>query len=391
MKRSGASGKMPPKVHGADFAIERNSMKANRFVVLDGLRGIAALVVLFYHLVQQHDLTAFPFANLAVDFFYMLSGFVVAFAYERRLQSGAMGFLAFARVRIVRLYPLILLATSAGIALGLLAAAVKHDVTFEQIMLAGTLGLLLLPSYVFPQWDTAYPFNMASWSLTFELFVNALYGAIAPRLTNRRLIQLTACSAVVLVWVALMNHGVSGGYNQANFAYGFGRVLFPFFAGVMLYRLRLPQRFAPYAGLGLTVALAAALLVPVQAAGLFSLLYVFLLFPAIMVVGAASEVGPRLAGAYRLIGALSYPIYILQGPVLRIGEELLKHWHFTPIGFWAFGVAEAASVVVIAWAALKLYDEPLQQWFKLRLHSVPGMTIETKATAEVKGFVGYSG
>ncbi len=215
-------------------------MKATRFIVLDGLRGVAALVVLFYHLVQQHDLTAtaFPFANLAVDFFYMLSGFVVAFAYEQRLQSGAMGFLSFAKVRIVRLYPLILLATSAGIALGFLAAAVKHDVTFQQIVLAGTLALLMLPSYVFPQWDTAYPFNMASWSLTFELFVNALYCAIAPRLTNRRLIQLTACSAVVLAWVALMNHGVSGGYSQKNFAYGFGRVLFPFFAGVLLYRIQ---------------------------------------------------------------------------------------------------------------------------------------------------------
>ena len=141
--------------------------KAHRFALLDGLRGVAALVVLTFHLVQQHDLTALPFAGLAVDFFYLLSGFVVAFAYEQRLQSGAMGLTSFALVRITRLYPLILLGTTVGIALALLATTFKHSVTYQQVALSGTLALLLLPSYVFPQWETAYPFNMASWSLTF--------------------------------------------------------------------------------------------------------------------------------------------------------------------------------------------------------------------------------
>ena len=206
--------------------------KAHRFALLDGLRGVAALVVLTFHLVQQHDLTALPFAGLAVDFFYLLSGFVVAFAYEQRLQSGAMGLTSFALVRITRLYPLILLGTTVGIALALLATTFKHSVTYQQVALSGTLALLLLPSYVFPQWETAYPFNMASWSLTFELFVNAIYGAIVPNLTSRRLIVLTACSAIVLAWVAFMNHGIAGGNDQGNFAYGFGRVMFPFFAGV---------------------------------------------------------------------------------------------------------------------------------------------------------------
>ena len=116
--------------------------KAHRFTVLDGLRGVAALVVLTLHLVQQHDLTALPFAGLAVDFFYLLSGFVVAFAYEQRLQSGAMGLVSFVRVRITRLYPLILLGTATGIALALVAAAFKHSVTYQQVGTQRNLGAI---------------------------------------------------------------------------------------------------------------------------------------------------------------------------------------------------------------------------------------------------------
>jgi peptidoglycan/LPS O-acetylase OafA/YrhL len=346
------------------------SPKAHRFVVLDGLRGVAALAVLSLHLVQQHDVTAIPFAGLAVDFFYMLSGFVVAFAYEQRLQSGTMSMTSFAWVRIARLYPLVFLGTLAGIVLALLAAALKGSVTYQDLALSGTLALLLLPSYVFPQWETAYPFNMASWSLTFELLVNALYGAIAPSLTTRRLVKLIACSVVVLVWVALMNHGIGGGNNQKNFAYGFGRVMFPFFAGVLLYRFRFPQRMAPWAGFGIILGLVGLLLTPVHEAGLTSLLYVLLLFPAIVATGAAVKVGPRLARACCLGGELSYPLYILQGPVLRVGEELLKHWHFSRIGSCLFGIAEAVIVAVVAYVALKFYDEPLQKYFKVRIRPV---------------------
>lgn len=345
--------------------------KSNRFAVLDGLRGVAALVVLTFHLVQQHDLTALPLAGLAVDFFYLLSGFVVAFAYEPRMQSGTMSLGSFVRVRITRLYPLILLGTAMGIALALLAVAVKHSVTYQQVALSGTLALLLLPSYVFPQWETAYPFNMASWSLTFELFVNAAYGVIVTSLTSRRLIIVTACGAVVLAWVAFMNHGIAGGNNQSNFAYGFGRVVFPFFAGVLLYRYRPSQHLGAWTGIGLILGLAALLLVPLHISSLFSLLYVLLLFPAIIAVGAAVEPGRRLTRACGFAAELSYPIYILQGPVLRIGEELLKHWHFGPLGCWLFGISEAGIVAVIAYLALKFYDKPLQRYFKGQGRSAP--------------------
>ncbi|MCB8876461.1 acyltransferase family protein [Acidisoma silvae] len=340
--------------------------RKHQFAVLDGLRGFGALTVLVFHLIQQHIVGILPFAGLAVDFFYMLSGFVMAFAYEHKLRSGAMDFKSFAGIRILRLYPLLFVGTMAGIVLGLLAAHVKHDVTYTQIAISGALGLVLLPSYVFPQWGTAFPFNMAQWSLTFEIFANAVFAAIAPKLTTRVLLGTLAVTALLLIASALVHGDIYGGYDKDNFIYGFTRVLFPFFAGVLVFRFRRSPRHAPWLAAGLIIALIAFLMLPPWHAGLFTLPYVILLFPAIIFLGAAAEVGPRVSAFFRFLGVLSYPLYILQSPILRIGEEVLKRKHFGLGGSIAFGLAEAAAALVISYLALTYYDVPLRRFIRAR-------------------------
>ena len=339
-------------------------MKSQRFDTLDGLRGVAAFVVLVFHIVQQHDLHGLPFAGLAVDFFYVLSGFVVAFAYESKLQQGVMSFGDFAWVRVRRLYPLVLLSTLIGIALALLAATVKRDVTFVEVASAGVLGLLLLPSYVFPRWPTAYPFNMASWSLTFEAFVNVVYAAIAKHLTTARLFWLCGLSAGLMIWVALANHGISGGNNQAGFAYGFPRVMFPFFVGVLLYRLRPVPVRRPAACIALMLVLAAALMMTWSYGAALSLLYVGVLFPGVVWIGSSIEVEGTLRKVCYVLGMLSYPVYIMQGPILRVGDEILKRRPDLAPHAWLYGLVEALTVVVLSWAAHKLFDEPAQRFLR---------------------------
>jgi len=189
---------------------------------------------------------------------------------------------------------------------------------------------------------------MAAWSLTFELFVNAVYGMIARRLTTLRLIGLIVCSAIVLIWIAIVNDGIGGGNNQDNFAYGFGRVIFPFFAGVLLYRLRLPQRQVPWVGPAILLGLPLLLRCTRDALPASSNL---LLFPLIIATGAMIEVGPRLAGACRLAGTSSYRVYILQGHVLRAGGEFLRYRHLDLIGFYMLGTALTAVVLAISYAA----------------------------------------
>jgi len=339
---------------------------SHRFLVLDGMRGIAAIIVMLLHIMQQKDGEALPFAFLAVDFFYILSGFVVAFAYERRLMTGEMSLGEFAWVRVSRLYPLVLISVLAGIALAVMAAVFKGGITFREIAYSGALGLLLLPSYVFPNWRTAFPYNPGSWSLSFELFVNALYGVIVPYLTTPRLIAAVIVSALLLIGVAQVNGSIEVGPQQADFHYGFLRVLFPFFAGVLLYRLRWPQVFRPRIAAGLLLILAALLLVPAGPSSVVSLVYVLLLMPALVMAGAAVDVGRRFGKLCRMLGEISFPLYILQGPVLRVGDEISKHLPPNmslpyPV---VFGFLEAATVVAVAYAGLLCFDKPLQRWFR---------------------------
>jgi peptidoglycan/LPS O-acetylase OafA/YrhL len=339
-------------------------MTRDRFAILDGLRGIAALVVLVFHLTQQKTLAALPYAGLAVDFFYVLSGFVVAFAYEHRIATSEMSIGSFIAVRLKRLYPLILLGTSAGIGLAAVAAATKRTISPHEIVGAGVLGLLLLPSFVIPRWPTAYPFNMASWSLTFELFVNIVFAAIARWLSGRVLAIILLLSAVALVWLAYMRGGVNGGNDQDGWSYGSIRVMFPFFAGVYIYRVRPKMRTNSGAALLVLACLCAILLNRFGAYRAWSLAYVLVAFPAIVFIGSAVSSSPVINTSCSFLGALSYPVYILQGPVLRIGEEVLRHKTVSGIHFIVFACVEGFAVIVVGWLGLKLFDEPIQRKLK---------------------------
>lgn len=353
------------------------AVRKHQFAVLDGLRGLGAVSVLGFHLVQQHKQSGFPFAGLAVDFFYMLSGFVMASAYGQKLRTGSLSLRSFAWTRLVRLYPLLFLGTSLGIGLALAAASVKGDVTPHQIVLSGVLGLLLLPSYVFPQWSTAFPFNMASWSLSFEAFANAVFAVLAPKLTTQVLIGVLALSAGLLVAMALENGSIYAGYDQGNFLYGFARVLFPFFTGVLIFRFRRSPRLAPLTAIGLMAVLFGCLIIPGGPPSLMTLPFVIVIFPCIIFLGAAVEVGPRLSTAFRFAGTLSYPLYILQSPILRLGQEVLKHLHLRLIGICAFSLAEAALIIGFSFLALTFFDEPVRRYIKARSASPGRMMVRS--------------
>lgn len=341
-------GKRPPRPTG--------TVPPARLEVLDGMRGIAAIVVLVFHLRQQHTLESLPYAPLAVDFFYLLSGYVVALAYGKRLASRAVTPAGFAHVRLRRLYPLAFFGTMLGIGLAALAV-MKGSVAAGDVAVTAVLALLLLPSPVFTQWPTAYPFNMAAWSLAFEAFANAVYAVIAPRLTTPRLIALLAVSLGGLAWLAFVQDGIAGGNNRANFGWGFVRVLFPFFAGVLLQRLRPSPGIGPAGSALLILVLGGALLAGFGKGWLLSLIYVAVLFPALVWLGAQCRPGPRLAMACRWTGALSYPLYITQGPVLRAGEEVLKHVHFSTAGAIGFAVVEAGAAIAVAVLASRYIDD----------------------------------
>ncbi|NMN03042.1 MULTISPECIES: acyltransferase [unclassified Novosphingobium] len=338
-----------------------------RFGMLDALRGIAALVVLAYHLMQQHSLSALPHAGLAVDFFYTLSGFVIAFAYDAQVRDGRLSRAGFARARARRLYPLLALGTLLGFAVFLGAVFLRHTVTLGDALLALGFALALLPCPLFPQWPTAFPLNMAAWSLAFEAYVNLAYALLARFLSQRVLLGLVGLGAVLVVADIAHFGRLMGGTDKANFAFGAARVIYPFFAGILVFRWRRTARTTrPLLALALCAALAAALLAnPAQAFGLDPALYDGALalagFPVLVWLAAAIPLHGRAAQVAQWLGLLSYPIYILQGPVLRVGVELARH---VPLPAPAFALAQAGAVITIAWAANRWFDAPLQAWLR---------------------------
>ncbi|RWA62669.1 acyltransferase [Mesorhizobium sp.] len=335
------------------------------FAVLDGLRGVAALVVLFFHTVQHHDLQKLPQAGLAVDFFYILSGFVIAYAYEKRLES-SMNFSQFMRIRIIRLYPLLFVGVMSGLLLLILSHFIQGRPDLRDVFLVGLLAILLLPSYVFPQWATAYPLNMAGWSLTFEFYVNIVYALIVRYLSTRRLVIVVVLSLIALIWLALKNNMISGGNDQDNWIYGFIRVMFPFFCGVLLYRLRPASHLSNISALAANLFLAILLLSDFGRSWLIDLVYVVCILPAVVYFGSSLLVDGKTLSRFLLMGRLSYPVYILQDPIIRFFAEVNSRIHASFEMALAIDFLQILTVIVASYLALKYFDEPVRAWLTAR-------------------------
>jgi peptidoglycan/LPS O-acetylase OafA/YrhL len=212
---------------------------------LDGLRGFAALIVVWLHMTTEAFKVSTPYRGyLAVDFFFILSGFVIAGAYEQRLLVG-MPFSEFVRIRLIRLYPLIVLAIVCGFSVKLTAFYLlpHHGYVCDNvssIIIAGILGIFLLPSHVAINPDF-FPLDSPLWSLMFELWANLLYAFIAS-LANARQLRaavwaLAICGGIGLIPSVKLFGYLYGGHTIPEMGVGFARVGWGFFAGVVLHGL----------------------------------------------------------------------------------------------------------------------------------------------------------
>jgi peptidoglycan/LPS O-acetylase OafA/YrhL len=147
------------------------------FVTLDGLRGIAAIAVLFRHTVPNFMPTS-PSASgyLAVDLFFVLSGFVIAYAYERALLNG-MTIAQFMVKRVVRLYPLYIVAGLVSLLFLTIRLFVKHQGMSEEIVYFANLFYIPIPINLNTELHL-YPLNDPAWSLGLEILINAVFAAI---------------------------------------------------------------------------------------------------------------------------------------------------------------------------------------------------------------------
>jgi peptidoglycan/LPS O-acetylase OafA/YrhL len=334
------------------------------YVVLDGLRGIAAIAVLMLHASFDFHLSRPAHAYLAVDFFFCLSGFVIAHAYDRTLSQGQTTFTAFVRKRIVRLYPMVLAGSALGALVMLISATHSAPMPLWQVgALAASSAALLPMGIAFGL--TAFPLDAPLWSLFFEGIANVIYGALAGRAFSRGIVVATlAASALAVVVASVLAQGVVhvGVQGSLWFVGGVARVTFPFLAGMMICRWGLADGPVALPDLAIGGLLAALLLGPsLGPLWLYDAAAILLAFPVVVMVGARMSPSPMLQRGWKFLGDISYPLYAIHEPVLQLVRKFQNHAMHLSSPTAAAVVAMLVSVAV-SWLAFRFYDVPVRRW-----------------------------
>ena len=365
------------------------------YELLDGLRGVAALLVVFHHIFEGYAFAGsvngvgdgiiahLNHGYLAVDFFFLLSGFVIGYAYDDRWQRG-FTLSDFFRRRLIRLHPMVVFGAVVGLVCFLLQGCAHWDgsrVSVSMAMLALLAAMFMIPAWPGCPYEVRgngemFPLNGPAWSLFFEYIGNILYGLLVHRLSTRMLTAVTALLGVALVWMTVGDFvgwgmfGVGWTLDGVNFWGGLVRMLFPYSLGMLLSRRFRPVRVRGAFWLA-TVVMAALFMVPyipgkspVCWNGVYEAVCIIIVFPVLLWLGASDRTAGKCQTAmFRLLGDLSYPLYIVHYPLFYLFYSHLIHTGTYTLG-QSLGYASltVAGSIALAWVALHFYDIPVRRW-----------------------------
>lgn len=372
------------------------------FALLDGLRGVAALAVLWYHVNEGFAfaeatngagdgiIRSFNHGYLAVDFFFLLSGFVIAYAYDDRWNQGlTMG--NFIKRRLIRLHPMLI----AGAIIGAITFLIQGGVTWSgesvslaQVLLCLGLTFLFIPSVPGGSYEVRgngelFPLNGPYWSLFFEYIGNLLYGLLLRRLSTKVLAVFVALIGITFFWFATCNIseygsiGVGWTLDTVNFCGGLLRMLFPFTLGMLLSRTFKPRpvRGAFWLCSILLVALFAVPYIeamqPLCMNGVFEMTCIMLIFPAIVLLAAScTSVGAGTNRIATFLGELSYPLYTVHYPLMYLfyaGLIANEQYNFMSAPWQSLCVMGGS--ILLAIVLMKCYDAPVRKWLTKKFNN----------------------
>ena len=377
----------------AESAIETKP----HYEILDGLRGVAAALVVAYHLFEtysggDHTRQIINHGYLAVDFFFVLSGFVIGYAYDDRWGKG-MSAWTFLRRRLVRLHPMLVLGTLVGAAFFYFQTSDSFPLIAGtspwKMLLVTAICLTALPvgkAMDIRGWGETNPLNGPVWSLQWEYLANILYATVVRRFGTKLLSAFVAVCGVltILLCFDIDLFGVLSERSYAAFTViggwaltpdqllvGATRLLYPFFAGLLLSRLGWIVHVKRGGFAIVSAIVVAALAMPYFAPaahpwvnGLYEAVAILLLFPLAVSLGAGSKLsGETESRICRFLGDLSYPLYITHFPFVYMQNAWVSnHPNATLAQNMAVSVSGYLIAVAVAYAALKLYDLPVRKW-----------------------------
>ncbi|MBE6339444.1 MAG: acyltransferase [Bacteroidales bacterium] len=385
-----------------------------RYEILDGLRGVAAMIVVAFHLFETYSPgTTSQIINhgyLAVDFFFVLSGFVIGYAYDDRWDK--MTTWQFFKRRFVRLHPMLVMGTLVGVVLFYFGGDWEGFEPINQTPWYMVLAVFALACLMFPLssgmdirgWQEFNPLNGPTWTLSWEYIANVLYALIIRRFSKLFLSLFVAIAAAftvilcfnidvfgVLAARSYASHTVIGGWSLTpdQLQIGLTRLCYPFFGGLLLSRLFQQdkdgrsvlnlQRFGVRGGFWwCALAIVILLFMPrVGGAceanfwmnGLYESVCILLIFPLIVAIGAGSKVtGTTSVALCKFSGDISYPLYISHYPFIYMQMSWVAKHQDLPTSTHIFvSVCVFIMSIATAYALLKLYDLPVREWLRKKL------------------------
>jgi peptidoglycan/LPS O-acetylase OafA/YrhL len=337
------------------------------FEILDGLRGVAAIAIVVFHFMEivylpEKNFIAHGF--LAVDFFFCLSGFVIAYAYDDRI--GKMGLSAFFKSRLIRLHPMVI----AGTVLGLIAflfnpfTSIPEGYTTGKIAMIFFATLLMIPNPVMAdRYFNVFGLNAPAWSLFWEYIANIIYALVLYRLKRVFLLVLAAIAAITLCYVSHSANGsLLGGWAGENFWDGGARIAYSFLAGMLIFRFNWIIK-NKLGFLGLSALLLLAFLVPHSELNwLTQLLVVLVYFPLLVAIGAGANLSQSLKAICVFLGKLSYPLYMTHYAVMWIFASYYTKYQPGLTLLVSIIIGGTALLIGFAYLIMKFYDTPLRTY-----------------------------
>ena len=379
------------------------------YILLDGLRGVAALMVLWYHVFEGFAfakgsvIETFNHGHLGVDFFFLLSGFVISYAYDDRWrrspshqvqsQGQSMSLKSFFKRRLIRLHPMLVMGAFIGLICFFIQGGVKWDGTstpFHWVMIAFVLTLFFIPAYPGASYDIRgnaemFPLNGPSWSLFFEYIGNILYALFIRKLSNKMLGLLVGVTGILWIWFVAFDIsgydmiGIGWTLDAVNFFGGLLRMMFPFTLGMLMARnfsqkskVKGQKTFFTKNIFWISIIILFAFFsVPyfpkasnISVNGIYELACIMIVFPLIVWIAASSDSAQSkfTLKLSKFLGDLSYPLYIVHYPVMYVFYAwLIKNQYFTLAETWQMVILVLTVCIVLAYACLKLYDEPIRK------------------------------
>ncbi len=337
------------------------------FEILDGLRGIAALAIVIFHFMEwvypDPSQNFIGHGFLAVDFFFCLSGFVIAYAYDDRM--GKMGVVEFFKARLIRLHPLVVLGSVLGL-LGFFLDPFTDDAALYstgKLILVFVCSVFLIPLPVME--DRAFNLfglNAPSWSLFWEYVANIFYAFILYRMARRYLAIVLILAAAALCFVSYRAGNLLGGWAGENFWDGCARISYSFLAGMFIFRSKWIIKNS-LGFIGLAVLLLLAFIMPYfKWNWLAEAMVVLFYFPLLVSLGAGARLSAGLKKLCVFSGKISYPLYMTHYAAIWI----FGHYYTANKP----GTSELALIIItgtlllvgFAYLVMVLYDTPLRRY-----------------------------